>query len=142
MKYKNFLRDFTKKTIFVQILLLIVLFGTVYFIKLPFNRSDTENTGLATLIINTKTEKRVFEGEVVEDMTILDTLNLATSVGKIKLNYAIDNSGKVNVLEIDGYTNGFGNKYFVFYLNSKKVNAGDLNKKTVYGGDEIEIQYE
>lgn len=136
------MRDFIKKTIFAQILLLMILFGVVYFMKLSFNLSDTENTGLATLIINTATEKRIFEGEVVKDMTVLDALNVATSVGKIKLNYAIDDYGKVVVLEIDGHTNGFGNKYFVFYLNSKKINTVDLNKKTVHSGDEIEIQYE
>lgn len=134
--------DFFKKTIFVQIILLMVLFGVVYFTKLSFNLSDTENTGLATLIINTKTERRIFEGEVVKDMTILDALNMATAVGKIELNYAIDDSGKVSVLEINGHTNNDSDKYFVFYLNSKKIDTKDLNKKTIRGGDKIEIQYE
>jgi len=45
-------------------------------------------------------------------------------------------------MEIDGHTNGVDNKYFVFYLNSKKVAAKDLNKKPVYNRDRIEIRNE
>src|SRR3989344_4171399 len=103
--------DFFKKTIFAQILLLVVLTGIIYFFNLSFNFSDNNSTGIATLFINFETEKRFFEGEVVKDMTMLDALNAAVSVGKIRLNYAIDESGDVNIMEIDGHTNGVDNKY-------------------------------
>lgn len=139
MKYKKSLANFFKKTIVAQILLLIVLAGVIYLFKLSFDLPDDNIAGIATLVINFETEKRFFEGEVVKNMTILDALNVASSVGKIKLNYAIDESGNVNVREIDGHTNGVSNKYFVFYLNSKKVAARDLNKKTVRNEDKVEI---
>src|SRR3989344_2416663 len=112
MKYKKLLISCFKKTIFAQILLLIALIGVFYFFKLSFDLSKSDTSGLATLVINFETEKRFFEGEVVKDMTILDALNAAVSVGKIKLNYAIDISGDVNIMEIDGHTNGFDSKYF------------------------------
>lgn len=140
MKYKNFF----KKTIFAQILLIILVIGSIVFFKLSLNLVDTDNDdgNLAVLFINFNNQKRFFEGEVVEDMTMLDALNAAVSVGKIKFNYSINNSGNVNVAEIDGHTNGTDNKYFIFYLNSKEVPAEDLNKKVVHGGDRIEIQNE
>ena len=97
---------------------------------------------MATLFINFETEKRFFEGEVVKDMTILDALSMAVSVGKIKLKYAIDISGNVNIMEIDDHTNGTSDKYFVFYLNSKIVATKDLNKELVNNGDRIEIKNE
>src|SRR3989344_9067796 len=128
MKYKKLLLDFFRKTLFAQILLLTVLIVIVYLLKLSFNLQDNNTSGLATLVINFETEKRFFEGEVAKNMTMLDALSAAVSVGNIKLNYAIDKSGDVNIMEIDGHTNGVDNKYFVFYLNSKKVAAKDLNK--------------
>lgn len=133
------LNNFFKKTIFAQVLLLIVLLGVISLFKLSFNFSENSSPELATLIINFETEKRFFEGDVLDDMTMLDALNAAVSIGKIKFNYAIDESSDVNVLEIDGHTNGVGNKYFIFYLNSQKVPVQDLNKTEIHGGDKIEI---
>ncbi|GEM_PF-1325210 len=143
MKYKKLLTNFFKKPLFAQILFLIALIGVIYFFKLSFTLSRNNNTSnLATLAINFEKEKRFFEGDVVKDMTLLDALNAAVSVGKIKFNYAIDESGNVNVLEIDSHTNKVGNKYFVFYINSKRVPTKDLNKETIHNGDSIEIRNE
>ena len=142
MTYKKLQTNFFKKHLFGQIMLLIALVGIISFFKLSFDFSGGNTPGLATLFINFEAEKRLFEGEVVKDMTILDALSAAVSVGKIKLNYAIDNSGNVNIMEIDGHVNGIGNKYFVFYLNSQKVAIKDLNKEVVHGGDRIEIGFE
>jgi len=134
--------DLFKKTVFAQILLLMVLIGIIYFFRLSLDLSNNNTSSVATLFINLETERRLFEGEVVKDMTILDALNAAVSIGKIRLNYAIDKSGNVNILEIDGHTNGVDNKYFTFYLNSKKIAQEDLNRKTIRGGDKIEIRNE
>ncbi len=120
-------------------MLLMVLMGIILFFKPSFNSSDINSASLATLVINFETEKRFFEGEVIKDMTILDALSMAVSVGKIKLNFVIDESGNVNVKEIDGHINGAGNKYFVFYLNSKRVALKNLNKEVIHNGDRIEI---
>ena len=134
--------DLFKKTVFAQILLLMVLIGIIYFFRLSLDLSNNNTSSVATLFINLETERRLFEGEVVKEMTILDALNAAVSIGKIRLNYAIDKSGNVNILEIDGHTNGVDNKYFTFYLNSKKIAQEDLNRKTIRGGDKIEIRNE
>lgn len=134
--------NFFKKPFFVQVILLIALIGIISFFKLSFDLSSNNNSDLATLFINLETEKRFFEGEVVKDMTILDALSAAATVGKIKFNFAIDESSNVNIMEIDGHANGINNKYFIFYLNSKQVAAKDLNKEAVHGGDRIEIGFQ
>jgi hypothetical protein len=116
--------------------------GAMYLLKPPFYSPDNKTSNLATLAINFETLQKYFEGDVIEGMTILDALNMAVSAGNLKLNYIIDKSGNVSVVEIDGYTNGTNNKYFVFYLNSAKVPTEDLNKQIIHGGDKIEIRYQ
>ena len=129
------------KSLLTKIVLIIAGISVLYFFGPSLNLSNNK-LGLATLVINFETEKRFFEGEVVKDMTMLDALSAAVSVGKIKLNYFIDKSGNVNVMEIDGQTNGTDNKYFVFYLNSERVDTKDLNKKIIRAGNRIEINFQ
>jgi len=142
MKYKKLLINFFKKPVFAQIILLILLVGVISLFKPLFNFPNNSTPEMATLFINFETEKRFFEGEAVKGMTILDALNMAVSVGKIKLNYTIDESGDVDVMEIDGYTNGMGGKYFTFYLNSKKIATKNLNREVVQNKDKVEIRNE
>lgn len=142
MKYKKSLTKFFKKPLIIQAIFLAALLVIIFSLKISFNSSNSTSSDLATLFINFETEKRFFEGEVVDDMTILDALSLAVSVGKVRLNYVIDESDNVSIMEIDGHTNGIGNKHFVFYLNSQKVEEEDLNKEIVHAGDKIEIRNE
>lgn len=142
MKYKKLFNNLFKKNIFYQVLLLIVSVGIISFFKLSSRVPDSNTSNMATLVINFETEKRFFEGEVVKDMTILDALNAAISVGKIKLNYAVDADGDVNIMEIDSHTNGINGKYFVFYLNSTRVAPKDLNREVIHNSDSIEIRNE
>lgn len=139
---KKLLIGFFKKTFFAQIILLIVAIGIFSLFKPSIDLSNSSASDMATLVINFETKKRFFEGEVIKDMTILDALNAAVSVGKIKLNYVIDRSGNVNVMEIDGYTDGIGYKHFAFYVNFEKIDMEDLNKKFILNGDKIEIRNE
>src|SRR3989344_1323060 len=117
MKSKKSPTDFSKTNIFAQIMLLALLMGAIYLFKPSTNLFNNGTPDLATLIINFETLKKSFEGEVIEDMTMLDALNAAVSVGKLKFTYAIDESGNVSIMEIFGYINGVNNKYLAFYLN-------------------------
>lgn len=136
MKYQKLLTNFFKERLLTRIIVSLALIGTIFLSLILFYGNTP---GLATLVINLQAEKRFFEGEVLANMTMLDALNAAVSVGKIKFNYAIDKSGNVNVVEIDGHANGIGGKNFVFSLNSKKVATKDLNRKKVNNRDRIEI---
>ncbi len=136
------LTNFFKKPLFIQIAFLVALLGIVSLFKLSFNLPGNDTPGLATLVINFETEKRSFEGEVFQDMTILDALNMALSVGKIELNFSIDESGDVSVTQIDGYTTKTSSEHFIFYLNSHEIAVKDINKKELHDGDTIEIRFQ
>lgn len=95
----------------------------------------------ATLFINFGDMKRQFTGEVVENMTVLDALNASTAAGQIKLIYHLDSDNNTRVREINGYT-ADENIQFSFYVNSQKLDPGELNRTNIKPGDEITIRLE
>ena len=145
MNYKKSLKPFFKKRYLVEIASIVVLLilATVFKITVD-NLKDAGNSGsnLATLAVNFDNLKRSFEGEVAEDMTVLDALNMAMAVGKIKLNYALDEKNQVRVMEINDHLNKVGNKHFAFFLNDKQISSENLNKTKIKPGDSVVIRYE
>lgn len=100
----------------------------------------TENLGKeATLLIDFDSEKRMFEGEVIEKMTVLDVLNASVNTGKIKLRYSVDTGNNTIVAEIDGHSASDG-KNFSFYINGKETASANINKIFVNPGDEIIVK--
>ena len=81
MKFKKLSANFFKRPLLTQVILLSALLGIVYFFEPSFDLSKNNYSGLATLNINFETMERSFEGEVSENMTILDALNMSVSVG-------------------------------------------------------------
>ena len=145
MNYKKSLKPFFKKRHLVEIASIVVLLILASVFKITVdNLKDAENGGnnLATLAINFDNLKRSFEGEVVEDMTVLDALNMAMAVGKIKLNYALDQKNQTWVMEINDHLNKVGNKHFAFFLNDKRIDSENLNKTRIKHGDSVVIKYE
>lgn len=100
------------------------------------------NSNLATLAINFDNLNRSFEGEVLEDMTVLDALNMAMAAGKIKLVYVLDENNQTWVMEINDHMNKQGGNYFTFYLNNKQIDSKDLNRVSIRAGDSMVITYE
>ena len=82
---------------------------------------------------------RMFEGEVIEGMTILQALVASTGAGKVKLEYSIDPENKVTIKALNGYAKMLDRK-MVFYLNNLKINSEDINRVVIQGGDRIEIR--
>lgn len=114
--------------------LVVVVIGVLLTLELFF--VDKE----ATLLIDFDNMKRMFKGEVVENMTLLDALNISAEAGKIKLRYVVDSGNHTAVAEINDHV--AGNKNFSFYINNKTVKTDDLNKTIVNPGDEITIKLE
>src|SRR3989344_9424049 len=128
MNYKKSLKPFFKKRHLVEIASIVVLLILASVFKITVdNLKDAENGGnnLATLAINLENLKRSFEGEVVEDMTVLDALNMAMAAGKIKLNYVLDDKNQTSVMEINDHLNKTGDRHFVFFLNDKQIDSKD-----------------
>lgn len=143
MNYRKSLKYIFKKGRATEIVSIIILLATASAFKLSVNQLKQEGvSGLATLAVNIGFENRLFEGGVYDGMTVLDALNMAMSVGKIKLNYVLDNNNQTRVMEIDGHVDRTEDKYFVFYLNNKKIDSMDLNKIHLKTGDDIVIKLE
>ena len=145
MNYKKSLKPFFKKRHLVEIASIVVLLILASVFKITVDNLKDAGSGgnnLATLAINFDNLKRSFEGEVAADMTVLDALNMALAVGKIKLNYALDEKNRTWVMEINDHLNSVASKHFSFFLNDKRIDSKDLNKVNLKAGDSIVIKYE
>ena len=145
MNSKKSLKPFFKKRHLIEILTIVVLLILVSVFKVTVdNLKDAGGDGnnLATLAVNFDNLKKSFEGEVIEDMTMLDALNMAMAVGKIKLNYVLDDKNQTWILEINDHLNGVDGKHFSFFLNDNKVDSKDLNKANLKAGDSIVVKHE
>ncbi len=144
MSYKESSKSFSKKKYLIEISSVVALLILASIFKISVNQLKQEGRGerLATLAVNFETEKRFFEGEVYDGMTILDALNMAVSVGQIKLNYVLDDKNQTQIMELGGHTNNIEGKNFSFYLNNQKVDSQNLNKVRLKAGDRIEILFQ
>ncbi|MBI2068722.1 MAG: hypothetical protein HYT67_01290 [Candidatus Yanofskybacteria bacterium] len=145
MNYKKSLKPFFKKRYLIEIASIIVLLLLASVFKITVDNlkdAGSDGNSLATLAVNFDNLKRTFEGEVVEDMTVLDALNMAMAVGKIKLNYALDEKNQTRIMEINDHLNRVGDKHFGFFINDKQIDSKDLNKINLKAGDSIVIKYE
>jgi len=95
----------------------------------------------ATLLISTgENKQRIFEGEVNDNMTILQAVYSASVGGKFDFRYFMDKPDKTKLYSIDGNINGAGKQWF-FFLNGKPVSADLLNQTRIKGGDIVEAKY-
>lgn len=142
MNSKKYLDTSTKTTLLAQIIFITVIAGTILVFEYFFNKTPSEiKNNEATVLLDFDDMKRMFVGEVAEQMTILDALNAAVTAGKIKLNYTIDNSDGTKLAEINDHTIE-ANKTFQFYLNKKKIDATKINRTYIRPGDKVTIKLE
>ena len=145
MSYKKSFGPIFKERYIVEIVSIVVLLVIASLFKISVDHVKNTGSGtdrLASLTVNFNSPNRYFEGEVVENMTVLDALNMAMAAGKIKLNYALDDKNQTLVMEINDHLNKVGDRNFAFYLNDKKIDSKDLNKTRIEAGDKVVIKYE
>ena len=140
MNFKSF-TGFFKEILFVQILLVTIFIAIVISFSWSFKGlpKASDDNNLATLVISLKSGERMFQGEVVGDMTILDALIVSSNEGNIRLNYKTDNNGAIDVTEINGHNKD--NSNFVYYLNDAIIRPEDINKINIKAGDYIKIEF-
>ena|SRR3989344_1298261 len=137
-KFQNTLFNST----FIAWAVLIVAVAVVIFVFKSAGLPAGSGLGSeATLFIDFGDMKRQFTGEVAESMTVLDALNAVASAGQIKLIYYVDSDNNTRVTEISGYT-ADENAQFSFYVNSKKLDSGELNRTNIKPGDKITVRLE
>lgn len=105
----------------------------------PRQDNSLEIKGQATLILalEDNQQPRIFEGEIVQGMTVLDAIQASTAAGNIRFSYSFDNE-KVKLSEINGY-DGLSNEEVSIYLNAEKVDTDAINSISIKDGDEIKI---
>lgn len=129
----------------VQVIFIAAVVGIIFFVERFFDKeAPTIMDGLSNesaLSIDFNDMQRMFTGEVIDGMTVLDTLNVALAAGKIKLTYYVDSNNNTKVKEINDHE-ADGDAQFSFYVNSHKIDSSKLNKIQVHTGDKITIKLE
>lgn len=129
----------------VQIIFIAAVAGIIFLVE---RFSDKEAPAItdglgneAALSIDFNDMQRMFTGEVIDGMTVLDTLNASFAAGKIKLAYYVDSNNNTKVKEINDHE-ADEDVQFAFYVNSYKIDSSKLNKIQIHPGDKITIKLE
>ena len=98
--------------------------------------------GEATLILAFENggSGRMFTGEVVPKMTVLDALIASSEAGQIDLKYIINSDGRAKITELNSYTGVLEKRHLAFYLNNKEIGEGYINTAEIHAGDTIEVK--
>lgn len=145
MKYKQYYQLFTEifdNKAASPVTVVAFSFLVLLFLYLSFNGPTLSQKNMASLFLALDDQTRMFEGEVIEGMTILDALNASVRAGEIKLRYAVNGKNETNIMELNGYLNHFPNERLAIYLNAQAVNFRDINKIIIKAGDKIKITFE
>lgn len=125
----------------VLAIVLISLLSAGILTALTFNMPQTKQQATLVLALENGKQTRMFQGEVVEGMTVFQALVASSMAGDIKLEYSFDSQNRVIINRLNGYSREDG-KELVFYLNDSKINAGGISRIIIKGGDIVKIQAE
>lgn len=107
-------------------------------VKLDFSSGQAQTAGL--MIYFDQDRKRMFEGPVIDGMTLLDTLEASAAAGNFDFDFALDDNGKIKSVVLDGSPDG--SQRWQFYLNKKPVAIPNLPAVRIKIGDLIEAKLE
>lgn len=128
----------TKKQVVILIILIFAVPVVLKSFKITFSVSQAEGN----LVIQFNDgQKRFFQGEIAPSMSVLNALYSSSEGGQYEFRYFIDEIGKVNVVSLDGRANNTIGVWH-FFLNSRELDPGDLDKVRINKGDVIEARYE
>jgi len=145
MNYKKSRGTSINRTLVAQIVFVVVVASAIFVFDRFYSKEHSAFKNVskneAALFIDFDNMKKVFAGEVIDGMTVLDALNAAVAVGQIKLIYYVDSGNNTKITEINDHVAN-EDVQFTFYVNSRKVNSNELNKTHVKQGDKITIRLE
>lgn len=90
----------------------------------------------AHLVLDFGSSQRVFKGQVVSGMTVLDALNASVIAGGIPLQFTIQD-GQARIVEIDGYQNG---RPITVFLNGQPIDPSSIHSLPIMAQDEVVIR--
>ena len=145
MSYKESRDTSINRTLVTQIVFVAVIVSAIFifdkYYSKEFSVFKNMSKSEAALFIDFDNMQKVFAGEVVDEMTILDALNAAVVAGQIKLTYHVDSDNNTKITEINSHI-ADGKIQFAFYINSRKLDQSELNKTHIKPGDKITIRLE
>ena len=102
--------------LFVAIAIPTTLIVAFYVLAVSSDIISPSKKQMATmLIISNESHTRMFTGEAISQMTILEALFASAKGGEIKISYSVNKHNNVYVSSIDNVINGSNNKYWYFY---------------------------
>ncbi|MBI2674224.1 MAG: hypothetical protein HYX22_00600 [Candidatus Yanofskybacteria bacterium] len=144
MNYKK-LRHIFNSTLAVQIIFIAAIAGAIFVFDRFYGEKPPALKNMskkeAALFIDFDNMQKVFAGEVVDGMTVLDALNASVTAGQLRLTYYVDGDNNTKIEEINDHAAG-GDAQFIFYVNSRKLDQDKLNKTRIKAGDKITITLE
>ncbi len=112
------------------ILVLVVVCGMIV-----LNRVSAHD---ARLTIDFGDHQRAFEGEVIQNMTVLDALRASVAAGRINLTFEVAHDQTI-ITAFDGHSNPLGPGQISFTLNGQPINATEIHKIPVHPKDHIMV---
>ncbi|MBI2065367.1 MAG: hypothetical protein HYT62_04965 [Candidatus Yanofskybacteria bacterium] len=122
----------------------VIFFGVLlaaFLALLNFNTLSPGQQEAVLMFISEKGERRMFQGEVIKDMTVLQALVASSRAGQIKLEYSIDSENHVVIDSLNGYARARDER-LTFYLNGLQVSMSDISSTFIMAGDKIEVRLE
>lgn len=92
----------------------------------------------ASVLIDFGDARRMFEGEVMQGMTVLDALNASVIAGNIPFRFMISRD-QTKILTIDGHEDPLGTRPDV-YMNGRAVDARVLHRTYINPQDAITVK--
>lgn len=108
----------------------------------PERKQAFSPSRIAYLEIDYGQKLRAFEGELMNDMSVLDGLLAASRGGRFEVRYAII-GGETDIFKINGLVeDGMNQKNWNFYLNGQRVETGLIHEIAIKSGDKISVKFE
>ena len=129
---------FSKNSYILASIVTVAAVGLLIWAGLTLLRSQPKE---ATLVIASREDgkQRMFTGEVIDGMTVLDALIASSEAGQIEFRYSLDKNGKLVIQKLNGYDSKVSSRELLFYLNGAGVGIGEIDKTIINSGDRIEI---
>jgi len=142
LKKKNRSLIFKSRDFWLVIAVLIYgfysgLFGDL----LSYSINGRGSSNAARIEIDYETNRRVFEGDVLSDMSMLDALLAASRGGSFEVRYALLGD-LIDIMEIDSMIEDGLDGNWHFYLNGKEIRSAEIHKIKIRSGDEIFAKFE
>lgn len=126
------------RTVFLSVVGSLVFVWLAIIFMSPL-RLQTAEASLV-FFFNSEGQRRMFQGEVIEGMSILDALRVSSEAGQIDFEFEIG-SDQTIVKKLNGYSDDIV-QGLIFYLNGLKIEESQINRIMIKPGDLIEVRFE